>query len=68
MAARTPYPDARRRVEALIGVAAPFLDLVLLAGDRISRTVGAPDDVPLPAVRRGDRDREALARATPPGD
>jgi hypothetical protein len=34
----------RRRFEALIGVAAPVLDLVLAAGDRISRVVGADDE------------------------
>jgi hypothetical protein len=30
---------ARDRIEALIGVAAPLLDAVLVVGDRISRTV-----------------------------
>jgi hypothetical protein len=34
----------RRRFEALIGLAAPVLDLVLAAGDRISRVAGADDD------------------------
>jgi hypothetical protein len=33
----------RERVEALIGLAAPALDLVLNAGDRVSRTL-APGD------------------------
>jgi hypothetical protein len=33
----------RTRVEALIGMAAPVLDLVLSAGDRVSRTF-APGD------------------------
>ena len=33
----------RDRVEALIGLAAPVLDLVLNAGDRVSRTL-APGD------------------------
>jgi hypothetical protein len=31
----------RDRVEALIGLAAPVLDLVLSAGDRVSRTLGS---------------------------
>ena len=34
----------RRRFEALIGLAAPVLDLVLATGDRISRLAGADDD------------------------
>jgi hypothetical protein len=41
----------RDRVEALIGVAAPVLDLVLNAGDRISRTLapGSSDYYPIRA-------------------
>jgi hypothetical protein len=34
----------RRRFEALIGFAAPMLDLVLATGDRVSRVVGGEDD------------------------
>jgi hypothetical protein len=34
----------RRRFEALIGLAAPVLDLVLATGDRISRVAGGDDD------------------------
>ena len=34
----------RARVESLIGLAAPALDLVLAAGERISRVVGREDD------------------------
>jgi hypothetical protein len=34
----------RRRFEALIGLAAPVLDLVLATGDRVSRVVGGEDD------------------------
>jgi hypothetical protein len=33
----------RERIEGLIGVAAPVLDLVLAAGDRVSRIV-SPED------------------------
>jgi hypothetical protein len=41
----TPQQQLRRaRLEGLIGAAAPFLDLVLAAGDRISRIVGPSDD------------------------
>jgi hypothetical protein len=40
MAHMTPAQIARRdRVEALIGLAAPVLDLVLAVGDRVSRIV-----------------------------
>jgi hypothetical protein len=44
----------RRRVESLIRVMAPALDLVLAAGDRISRVV-EPEDVEYypPRVTRG---------------
>jgi hypothetical protein len=34
----------RRRFEGLIGLAAPLLDLVLVAGDRVSRIAGPEDD------------------------
>jgi hypothetical protein len=41
----TPRQQLRRaRFEALIGVAAPALDLVLSAGERVSRIVGREDD------------------------
>jgi hypothetical protein len=40
----------RRRVEALIGVAAPALSLVLAAGDRMSRIV-QPEDFDYYPVR-----------------
>jgi hypothetical protein len=44
----------RRRVESVIRVIAPVLDLMLAAGDRISRVV-EPDDVEYypPRVTRG---------------
>jgi hypothetical protein len=48
-------PDQRRtrdRVETLIGIAAPFLNLVLAAGDRISRAV-EPEDTEFYPVRSG---------------
>ena len=35
---------ARDRIEGLIGLAAPFLDLALSVGERISRTVAPEDD------------------------
>ena len=48
-------PDQRRtrdRVEKLIGVAAPVLNLVLAAGDRLSRVV-EPEDSEYYPVRSG---------------
>jgi hypothetical protein len=42
---------ARHRLEQLLRLAAPALDLVLLAGDRLSRAVDRSDDEPLPAIR-----------------
>jgi hypothetical protein len=44
----------RARFEALIGLAAPALDLMLALGDRISRLAGGEDDyVPIrPAAER----------------
>jgi hypothetical protein len=41
----------RRRVEALIGLAAPALDLLLFAGDRVSRVAGRHEIPPEPARR-----------------
>lgn len=43
----------RQRVETLIGVAAPFLDLVLAVGDRISR-FAEPRDYEYYPVRAGE--------------
>jgi hypothetical protein len=43
----TPSPQQvriRERFEALIGMAAPVLDLVLAAGDRLSRVAGPEDE------------------------
>jgi len=59
-------PAQRRRqgqVERLIGVAAPFLDLLLAVGDRVSR-IAEPEDHEYYPVRADDlpgneRDRRA---------
>jgi hypothetical protein len=49
VAHRTPSQLAtRRRVEAVIGLAAPLLDLVLFAGDRVSRVAGRNQIAPEP--------------------
>jgi hypothetical protein len=42
----------RRRVEALIRLAAPALDLALYAGDKLSRIAGRHELPPEPARRR----------------
>jgi hypothetical protein len=44
----------RARFEALIGLGAPFLDLVLAVGDRVSRVV-APEDDYVPVRAAADR-------------
>ena len=50
VAVLTPVQRARvRRVEALIRVAAPALDLLLFAGDRLSRVAGRNQIDPEPA-------------------
>jgi hypothetical protein len=55
VAHRTPRQLARRRqIEGLIGLAAPVLDLVLFAGDRVSRIAGRNQIAPDPP-RLGDR-------------
>lgn len=55
MAPLTPAQQARRaRLEGLIAVAAPVLDLVLAVGDRVSRIVG-PEDDPLPIRPASER-------------
>jgi hypothetical protein len=52
----------RARFEALIGLGAPVLDLVLSVGDRISRVV-APEDDYVPV--RAAEDRLELGRGQP---
>jgi hypothetical protein len=58
MAVRNPSQVARRRqVEAGLRLVAPFLDLVLAAGDRVSRAAGRKQIAPDPPRRtlpRGD--------------
>jgi hypothetical protein len=56
MAVRTPGQLAtRRRIEQGIALAAPFLDLVLAVGDRVSRVAGRNQIDPDPP-RRSLRD------------
>ena len=79
--ARSPQPSSRvsltpaqqrtrRQVEALIGITAPFLDLVLAVGDRISR-IAEPQDYEYYPVRAGELPEEhpsGQRRAGPSGD
>jgi hypothetical protein len=43
----------RRRIEALIKLAAPALDVILYAGDRVSRVVTRDELGPDPVKRTG---------------
>jgi hypothetical protein len=52
----------RRRIETLIGVVAPLLDVVLYAGDRLSRVAGRDDVDPEPPRRIGSGSRTAPER------
>lgn len=57
----------RSRVESVIGLAAPFLDLILGVGDRVSRIV-EPEDQTSYAVRTGSGERgSSIGEYTPPG-
>jgi hypothetical protein len=52
MAVRSPSQLAnRRRIESLIRLAAPTLDLLLAAGDRVSRVAGRGEIEPEPSRR-----------------
>jgi hypothetical protein len=64
VAHRTPGQLAlQRRIEDLIRLAAPALDLLLYAGDRISRVAGRNEIDPDPPRRLADRDlRTPLGR------
>ena len=55
MSPATPSQQRTRdRFESLIAVAAPFLDLVLAAGERVSRIAGRDDDyIPIRAAGEG---------------
>lgn len=66
----TPAQQLRRgRIESLIRVAAPFLDLMLAAGDRVARLVSPSDDYtpirPPSEVFELERERRAPAGRAP---
>ncbi len=52
----------RERVETVIGIAAPFLDMMLAVGDRISR-IAEPEDHEYYPVRADDLPREERRKA-----
>jgi hypothetical protein len=63
-------PDQRRtreRVERLIGIAAPALNLVLALGDRLSRIV-EPEDSEYYPVRTSITEGDAASRQARAGD
>jgi hypothetical protein len=63
-------PDQRRtreRVERLIGIAAPALNLVLALGDRLSRIV-EPEDSEYYPVRTSITEGDAAGRQARAGD
>jgi hypothetical protein len=67
MARRTAAQLARRRqVEGLIRLAAPVLDLLLAAGERVSRVAGRGQEQPEPPRRLGDA-RSRTPIGGPPG-
>ncbi|HEY8001374.1 MAG: hypothetical protein ACHQJ5_08565 [Vicinamibacteria bacterium] len=66
MAPPTPQQlRTRGRFEALIGLGAPILDLVLAVGERVSRVAGREDDY-IPIRAASDRlELEPAARRSP---
>jgi hypothetical protein len=68
MAALTPdQRRTRERVERLIAIAAPALNLVLAFGDRLSRVV-EPEDSEYYPVRSGITEGDAAVRQASTGD
>ena len=68
MAHRTSGQLARRRrIEGLIGLAAPVLDVVLFAGERVSRVAGRNEIDPEPPRRSGDGDVRSRLGGPPDG-
>jgi hypothetical protein len=57
----------RRRIEALIRLGAPVLDLVLFAGERVSRVAGRNEIEPEPPRRLGDRSVRTSLGGPPDG-
>jgi hypothetical protein len=54
----------RRRLEAVIGLAAPALDLLLWAGERVSRVAGRNEPPPEPPHRPDPSELERARSAS----
>ena len=68
MAHRTPSQLAlERRIEALIRLTAPVLDVVLFAGEQVSRVAGRNEIEPDPPRRLGDRSTRTPLGGPPDG-
>jgi hypothetical protein len=68
VAHRTPTQLAvQRRIEALIRLAAPALDLLLFAGEQLSRVAGRNQIDPEPPRRLGDRSARTRLGGLPDG-
>jgi len=68
VAHRTPAQLALRgRIESLIRLAAPVLDVVLFAGEQVSRVAGRNEIDPEPPRRLGDRDVRTRLSGPPDG-
>ena len=60
----TPRQQQRRaRLETVIGLAAPFLDLILTAGERVSKVAGRGEDDYIPIRTPSEAFELAPARA-----
>jgi|GraSoiStandDraft_4_1057263.scaffolds.fasta_scaffold53925_2 hypothetical protein len=57
----------QRRIEGLIRLAAPVLDVVLFAGEQLSRVAGRNQVDPDPPRRIGDRDARTSLAGPPDG-
>lgn len=64
MPGSTTNPVLRTRIETMIRIASPLLDLVLLVGDRVSRILEADDPTYVPA--RMPHDGESAPRGLRP--
>ena len=58
---------ARRRLEAAIRLAAPVLDVLLFAGEQVSRVAGRNQVAPDPPRRLGARDARTPIGGPPAG-
>jgi hypothetical protein len=65
MAASTPNVRLQRRVELVIRVFAPALDLLLLVGDRVSRVLDRDDPDHVPARMRFEGESAPRGLRTP---